>query len=96
MNKKRDKELLLLTLEMLKSNFQLRNNVGINVLQRTLVGMELPNIRVTTVRRIISSLEELKIIDYIPTEDPTPFKWTFIATDEYLDEVIEKVKAERE
>lgn len=92
MNKKKDKELLLLTLEMLKNNPHLRENISTNLLQRTFSGLEIPNMRVTTVKRVIASLEELKIIAYIPTEDTVPFKWTFVATDEYLDEVIEKIK----
>ena len=92
MNTKKDKELLLLTLEMLKNNPHLRENISTNLLQRTFNGLEIPNMRVTTVKRVIASLEELKIIAYIPTEDPAPFKWTFVATDEYLDEVIEKIK----
>ena len=93
-NKKKDTEILLLTLEMLKNNLHLRENISTNLLQRTFIGLEIPNIRITTVRRIIASLEELKIIAYIPTEEHVPFRWTYIASDEHLDEVIEKVKGE--
>ncbi len=96
MDRKKDKELLLLTLEMLKDNSFLRENIGTSLLQRTFIGLEIPNIRITTVKRIIASLEELKIIAYIPTEEHVPFKWTYIATDEHLEEVIEKVKGESE
>ena len=91
MDKKKDQEILLLTLEMLKNNSLLRQNISSTLLQRSL-RPNYPNIRITTVRRIIAALEELKIIAYIPTEEQVSFRWTYIATDEYLDEVIEKIK----